>query len=108
MNISLNVLCEGEPVHVTALYNFKQVNDVILLHIYNQQQVASEDLFVKYVDGAWLPEHFTSYLTVEAFRQINKELTKIYNLHTGSVAPSQNDLKKKLADHLFMLSGFCS
>jgi hypothetical protein len=108
MNISLNVLCEGAPVHITALYNFKQVNDVILLHIYNRQQTATEDLFIKYVDGAWLPEHFTGCLTVDAFRQINKELTKIYNLHTGSAASSQDDLKKKLADHLLMLSGFCS
>ena len=107
MNVSLNLLREGAPVHVTAVYNFSQVKDIILLKFDGQKE--SDSSFLNFIDNTWQPENYTRYLTDETLRQINRELLKVYKLHKKLRKPSSLEAaQKELPHHWFMLCGLCS
>ena len=84
MSAVLRLPCDGKPNNIYFIYDFKEVDDSILMVMYVDKFNAWKKIFINYEDGAWNTDLLVYYTDNKTYRQICSKLKFIF-LKRGSL-----------------------
>ena len=81
MSAVLKLTRDGWINNICLIYNFKEVNDLILVIMYSDKLQTMEKIFLIYENGAWNTAVIADYTDKETYQQICIKLKFIFMKH---------------------------
>ncbi len=104
MSAILKLVTDNCVNNVCLIYNFKQVNDSILVIMYVEKLQAWGKIFLSYDNGAWNTPVLADYTDYETYQQICNKLKFIFFKHEHAGENRALHLEKTMQeDAVFML-----
>ena len=104
MSAVLRLPCNnGEPNNIFLIYDFKQVENFILMVMYVEKFNTWKKVFVNYVDNAWDTEDLVCYTNHKTYKQICTKLRLISPTGKTSNEKALNLEQTMLLEANFML-----
>ncbi len=108
MSVVLNQPCNAADKKIYFIYNFMQVNDRVLILMYDDACRRLKKIPVDYNNGFWQTSTLDKYTDAETFNYIDNKLKAIFKQHDQLLNFKTTPAATMLADHALMLLGGCS
>ena len=79
MSAVVHVPAGGDTKKIYFIYNFKQVNDFIVIVMFNETVKQWQQFIIHYIDGKWETDVLSACTNDETFRQICWKLESVFD-----------------------------
>ena len=108
MSAVLKLSSNGDTKNVYLIYDFKQVDDIILMVMYVDEINAWKKFFINYENGSWNTKALTSYTDVSTLEKINDKLKFISHEHDRANEQANINLEQVMNENAEFILGVCS
>ena len=104
MSVVLKLPDNGNTKRIYLIYDFKQVNDSILLIMYVDELKRWKKFFIDYENGIWQTDVLATYMNNEALQQVCDKLKFIFSEQEHAGEPEGLNLEQTMQqDAAFMV-----
>lgn len=107
MSLVYDMPSSGVLKKVRIVYNFKQVDDTVMLVLYSDKHKSQKKIFIDYINGFWQINKINRYTNAATFRQVSGELATIFQQHKLMHEENANAFNL-LPDHALLMLTACS
>lgn len=107
MSLVYDMPCSGVLRKVRIVYNFKQVDDTVMLMLYSDKYKSPKNIFIDYRNGFWQTNKINRYTDAATFQQVSSELATIFQRHK-QMHEENADAFNLLPDHALLMLSACS
>lgn len=107
MSLLLNLQCNGIAKKIYFIYNFNQVDDEILLVLFNNERKSWQKIPIDYHKNFWNTNKLNNCTDTQTLQHINKKLKIIFKQRSKLVKENLNHFRF-LPDHALLLFNGCS
>ena len=79
MSAVVHVPAGGDTKKIYFIYNFKQVNDFIVIVMFNETVKQWQQFIIHYIDGKWETDVLSACTNDETFKQICWKLESVFD-----------------------------